>query len=382
MKHYLSTITATIGFGLAVAPALADRMLFDMEGPNPVTNTWIVGNAEGVINTATSTDQKHTGNQSLRWRYILPATPGGNWPVIEMAIPGDKSVWTGGTGLVVWMYFDLTAPKTFWTIQPYLAHPYPTIDGLGNWNAGTEGMPNNTWTQHTWDFGALDVSNVSHLRFDYAAGDGWEALAKSGNVDIYLDDIAIAGLPEPPTTTTWVIFDMEAGNPVTGTRIAGAGAGTIQTSITTAQKHSGTQSLLWRYILPSPVGGNWPIIEMAIPSEKRNWTGGTGLSTWLYFDLSGVKTYWTIQPYLSAPTRIALGNWNAGPSGVAPGGWVNHVWTFDGFPLDLSNVTQLDFDYHSGDGWVDVAKDGNVDIYLDDIGVQGISSSVSGWLLY
>ncbi|MCD6384288.1 hypothetical protein J7M23_00780, partial [Candidatus Sumerlaeota bacterium] len=152
----------------------------------------------------------HGGTASLRWEYTLPSVPANNYPTIEMAIPSGTSDWSGATKLGVWMYFDLSAPKTGWTIQPVLCHPYPTVRELGNWNAGPGGVPNDTWVYNEWDIpGELDLSNVSHLRFYYHAGDGWESVAESGKVVIYLDDIVVIGTIAEDKTLT--ILELDGG---------------------------------------------------------------------------------------------------------------------------------------------------------------------------
>lgn len=91
----------------------------------------------------------------------------------------------------------------------------------------------------------------------------------------------------------------------------------------------------------------------------------------MLFDLNGAKDGWTIQPNLQHPwpTSDDLGNWNVGSYGIPANTWVWHEWTISG-TLDLSTVSHLRFYYHDGDGWAPLAKDNNVDIYLDDISVD------------
>jgi len=189
--------------------AYSDMLLFDMESGDPVTNTWIGGSGQGTQTHQLSTTIFKNGLSSVKWEYTLPPTPSGNYPTIEMAIPLTKRNWTGSTKLGVWLYFDLTAPKTFWTIQPVLCHPYPTnITELGNWNAGATGVPNETWIYHEWDIsGSLDISNVTHLRLYYHAGDEWASIAKSGKVAIYLDDIKV-NRPEVSDKILWITEPM------------------------------------------------------------------------------------------------------------------------------------------------------------------------------
>ncbi len=189
---FRKTILILVIVCMATASVYCDLLVFDMETSDPVTNTWIAGNGEGSQTHQLSSSIYYDGSYSLRWDYTLPSTPSGNYPTIEMSIPSADSNWTGATKLGVWMYFDLTGTKTYWTIQPVLCHPYPTVTELGNWNAGATGVPNETWIYHEWDIsGVSDISDVSHLRFYYHAGDGWESLAKSGTVTIYLDDISV-----------------------------------------------------------------------------------------------------------------------------------------------------------------------------------------------
>ncbi|MFB3895281.1 MAG: hypothetical protein ACE14V_03160 [bacterium] len=179
---------STLSFG-----AFPKMIVFNGEGANPVTNSWING-GEGSQTTSIDSAIKLSGNSSIKWRYTLPVDPAGDYPTIEMAIPVNKQNWTGATTLGMWMYFDLTGTKTDWTIQPVLAHPYPTVDEMGNWNTGGTGITNNTWTWHEWVIpSGWSISNVSHMRIYYSANDGWAAIARSGNVDLYFDDIAVQG---------------------------------------------------------------------------------------------------------------------------------------------------------------------------------------------
>jgi len=175
--------------------AFADLTVFDMESGDPITNQWMGDGGTGTQTHAQSTDIAHGGSASCLWSYTLETVPAGHYPTTEMAVPAGKTDWTGGTQLSVWMYFDLTDTKTYWTIQPNLQHPWPTGDDIGNWDAGLAGVPAATWIEHSWDIDnpAWDLSNVSHLRFYYHAGDGWAGVAKDGKVDIYLDDITVIG---------------------------------------------------------------------------------------------------------------------------------------------------------------------------------------------
>ncbi len=364
----------------------ADIVIFNMDGYDPVTNMWIAGDGEGTQYHSQDTTIYHNGGGSLKWRYELPVDPSNDWPNIEVTVPEPFDDWTGASDLGVWMYFDLTDTKTSWTIEPVLVHPYPTLTSLGNWDSGVTGVPAETWYQHNWEIGSsLDISYVQYVRFCYHGGDGWAALAKSGNVDIYLDDISVVGidLPAPPD---FILFDMEDGDPVTNMWVAGD-QGTQSHSQSTSIYHNGSASVMWRYELPGTPMGNYPNIEMDVPSIKSDWTGGTDLNVWMYFDLTGLKTDWTIQPVVCHPypTIHELGNWNTGGGGVPPATWINHSWSLASLS-DISEVTQIRFYYHAGDGWESVAKSGNVDIYLDDIGVYGatVPASVSDevWDIY
>ncbi|MCX7020192.1 MAG: hypothetical protein NTY46_14630 [Candidatus Sumerlaeota bacterium] len=375
--------------------ACADMTLFDMEWGDPVTWQWIAGTpgvgGPGTQSHEVSSAQKHSGDFSLKWRYTFPTPVGDIWPVIEMTCGTGLNDWTGATGLGTWMYFDLTGAKTDWTIEPVITNPYPTITGLGNWNSGADGVPNNTWTQHVWSLsGVSPLAPVDHIRWQYHTGDGWQPISKSNNVDIYLDDIFLAGLPPgPPTTTTLVLWDMEGPDPATNPRVAPpASGGTVSTAISTAHAITGNSSLLWRYQLPeNPVNDTWILITLPTPTGKTDWTGSLGLSAWMYFDLTGAKTYWTIQPHpWNGATRYDMGNWNAGGGGVPAGQWIRHLWDYSqAAGLDLANVTATDWDYHLGDGWIPLIKAGNIDLYLDDIGLYGLGGPAGigpEWALY
>jgi len=379
---FLMVIFCIINIGV-----FADIEIFNMDGYDPVTGMWIAGDGQGTQSHSKDTTIFHNGAASLKWRYALPVDPNNDWPTIEMTIPESFKNWTGATDVGVWMYFDLTGTKLNWTIEPVLVHPYPTLDTLGNWDSGVTGVPAGTWTQHNWAIGSsLDISFVQYIRFTYHGGDGWAALAKSGNVDIYLDDISVVGI-DLPTPPDFILFDMEDGDPVTNTWIGGSAQGTQIHSQSTTIFNGGSASLMWRYQLPGTPMGNYPNIEMTIPDEKVNWTGGTDLNVWMYLDLTGLKTDWTIQPVLCHPfpTITELGNWNTGGAGVPPAMWINHNWSLASLS-DISNVTHLRFYYHAGDGWAPLAKAGNVDIYLDDIGVYGASVPTAvkegNWDLY
>jgi len=67
--------------GLSVA---SDLSLFPMEGIDPVTFTWIGGDALGSQAHSVTTTVSHSGSQSLTWEYTLGATAASNWPTIEM----------------------------------------------------------------------------------------------------------------------------------------------------------------------------------------------------------------------------------------------------------------------------------------------------------
>ncbi|MCD6385388.1 hypothetical protein J7M23_06380, partial [Candidatus Sumerlaeota bacterium] len=172
--------------------ALSKLIIFDMDSGDPVTNTWIGGNGQGVQTHTQSNQIVHNGRASLRWEYFLPEEPTNNYPVIEMAVPAGKNNWTGATRVGVWMYFDTTGTKTFWTIQPVICHPYPRVTELGSWNSGASGVPPKTWLYHEWHIPKdMNLSNVTHIRFYYHAGDGWAGIAQNRKVIIYLDDVVV-----------------------------------------------------------------------------------------------------------------------------------------------------------------------------------------------
>lgn len=370
--------------GLSVA---SDMSLFPMEGIDPVTFTWIGGDALGSQVHSVTTAVSHSGSQSLVWEYTLGATAASNWPTIEMQVPSVLSNWTGATGLSAWMYFDLTGTKYNWTLEPAIMHPYPTGDTLGNWNSDPGGVPAATWTNHVWDLSSISsISSVSHLRMNYHAGDGWEALAQPGGViRIMLDDLEVLGVNLSDENN---LFDMEGTNPFTNMWIGGDGAGVQSTAISTSIAHLGSQSALMRYELPADPAGDFPTFEMAIPAGKNDWTGASVLSAWMYFDTTNNKDFWTIQPNIQHPwpTGTDLGNWNVGPNpGIPPATWVQHSWSLTSAG-DISNVSHLRWFYHAGDGWAGVAKPGGtngiVDIYLDDIGVDVTFLDIDAWELY
>lgn len=169
-----------------------------------------------------------------------------------------------------------------------------------------------------------------------------------------------------------IVFNGEDSNPVTNTWIGGGGLGTQVCSLDSTTKYSGNSAIKWRYTFGAATADQYPTMEMAVPSEKQNWSGATSLGVWMYFDLTGTKTDWTIQPNIQHPwpTGDDLGNWNAGGTGVTNNTWTWHEWTIGG-TLDISTVSHVRFYYHAGDGWADISKSNNVDIYLDDIAVQG-----------
>lgn len=357
---------------LGCIPVSASWVIIDAEHVNPVTNTWIGGDGSGSQVTSQDTSIVKNGFGAIKWTYTFGATTSNNWPNIEM-LNSNKN-WTGATSLGVWMYFDLTSTKTDWTIEPAVMYPSPTGITLSNWNVGTTGVPNNTWVYHEWT--GLDtignISNVSHVRFNYHAGDGWAELSKSNQVTIYLDDVTLGGLNEPPPTNTLKLFDMEGSNPMTNSWIGGSENGTQITSVDGALTKHGNQSLKWRYELPGTPGGNYPTIEMAVPPNKSNWTGATTLGFWFLFDLTGPKDGWTIQPNLQHPwpTSDDLGNWNVGSFGITQGTWTWHEWPINS-GWDISSVSHIRLYYHAGDGWAPLAKSNNVDIYIDDMVVMG-----------
>lgn len=361
---------------LSITPALANRVIYDMEYVDPVTGSWIGGTGDG-----TQITERDVGS-FLKWTYTFGTTTADNYPNIEL-LNGNKN-WSGATSLGVWMYFDLTGPKTDWTIEPTIMSPSPTAYPLGNWNAGTTGVPNNTWVYHEWL--GLDtignISNVSHVRFSYHAGDGWAELSKSNQVGIYLDDITLGGLDEPPPSNTLTVFDMEGTNPVSTTWINGSGQGTITTSLDGNFVREpyiglhGLSALKWEYTNTGSFAGNYVIIQMNVPNDRTNWTGATTLGMWLLLDLTGQKNYWTIQPGMAygagtVTSYNELGNWNVGVYGIPQRQWVWHEWNINP-SWDISSVYYVRLYYHAGDGWVDIAQGGTtVDIYLDDITAMG-----------
>ncbi|MFB3895280.1 MAG: hypothetical protein ACE14V_03155 [bacterium] len=361
---------------LGITPALANRVIFDVENIDPVTNSWIAGTGAG-----TQITERDVGS-FLKWTYTFGTTTADNYPTIEL-LNGNKN-WSGATSLGVWMYFDLTGPKTGWTIEPTIMSPSPTAHPLLNWNVGTTGVPNNTWVYHEWT--GLDtignISNVSHLRFGYHAGDGWAELSKSNQVAIYLDDITLGGLDEPPPSNTLTVFDMEGTNPVSTTWVDVGHAGTITTSLDGNFVREpylglhGLNALKWEYTNTGSFGGNYVVIQMNVPGERTNWTGATTFGMWLFLDLTGPKKDWTIQPGMWYGTgTIAhyneLGNWNVGGYGIPPRQWVWHEWNINS-SWDISSVFAVRVYYAAGDGWADIAQGGTtVPIYLDDITAMG-----------
>ena len=242
------------------------------------------------------------------------------------------------------------------------------------------------------DYEAIDTIELHVFR-------SWPGITLPQGTEIYLDNLLITSpvldnfdwiepaitrakewitffdqqepLPTPTPFCGAVLFDMEEEDPVSDTHIGGNGQGTLIHFRDTTTFKNGNASLLWRYELPSSPTGNWPTIEMPIPYEKWNWRCATALGAWIYFDLAGTKYHWTIQPYLTSQGRIGLGNWNVGTEGIPPQTWVYHEWEIDPGQHNLETITQLEFDFASGDGWEPLAIDGRIDIYLDDITVVG-----------
>jgi hypothetical protein len=165
------------------------------------------------------------------------------------------------------------------------------------------------------------------------------------------------------------LFDMEGQVPNISLRIEGAGVGQQKIKQDSIVYHSGKASLCWEYELPQNPQGNYPTIDIAIPTVNQNWKGKDKIGIWLYIDAATPKTYWTIQPILVHSVRkivTELGNWDVGEKGIPPKTWVYHEWTFPS-GLDLSQVTNLRLYYHAGDGWKEVAKSNKVTINIDDI---------------
>jgi len=191
-------------FDTCPSPASAgDTVVFDMESGDPVTEILIGGNGQGTVTTMRNTDVANNCSASLRWRYTLPGSVGGDYPEIRMLIPSDRRDWTDASELSVWMYFDFSGTKTGWTLQPAVVASGVDTP-LGNWNSDPAGVPAGVWTEHRWDLSAIgDLSDVSLLRFWYHDGDGWEPLAIAGNVDIYLDDIFAA---IPAGVAAWELY--------------------------------------------------------------------------------------------------------------------------------------------------------------------------------
>ncbi|MCD6385879.1 hypothetical protein J7M23_08910, partial [Candidatus Sumerlaeota bacterium] len=164
-----------------------------MERENPVSNMRIEGKGEGVQHCSITHKLCHSGGSSLKWEYFLPPQPLNNYPQIELVVPDDVNLQRSADKLGVWMYFDIKGKKTGWTIQPTIAHPFPTVTELGNWNVGVTGIEGGKWIYHAWDIPeGVNLSAMSHIRFYYHAGDDWQDVAQPGNkITIYLDDITL-----------------------------------------------------------------------------------------------------------------------------------------------------------------------------------------------
>lgn len=165
------------------------------------------------------------------------------------------------------------------------------------------------------------------------------------------------------------LFDMEGKIPSISLRIEGAGAGQQKVNLDSIVYHSGKSSLCWEYTLPQNPQGNYPTIDIAIPTDSQNWKGKDKIGIWFYVDTMSLKTHWTIQPILVHSPRntvTELGNWDAGEKGIIPKTWTYHEWSFPS-GLDLSQVTRLEIYYHAGDDWKAITNSNKVRINIDDI---------------
>ncbi len=190
----------------------SDVVIFDMEDANPVGNGWIGGKGEGNQTYRLDNNIFKMGKASLKWEYALPSNPEGNYPTIEFNVPIKQQNFREYTRIGMWIYFDLIAPKTYWTIQPTLCHPFPSnFTDLGNWNAGEKGVLNETWVYNEWQIPPnIDISKVTHIRLHFHAGDGWNEFAKLNKVTIYIDNVTlIKGNTEMPSKDKINILEQE-----------------------------------------------------------------------------------------------------------------------------------------------------------------------------
>jgi len=172
---------------------IPETVLFEMEGQNPVTRSWVQG--QGTQSVQIDLERSKFGESSLLWRYELPPDPAGYYPKIEMDIPQGSRDWSRYDKIKAWVLFDITKVKTSWTIQPYIQSSNGTIE-LGNFHAGFDGIPPRKWVQFEWNLNReRDHSNISILGFYYHSGDGWSEVARDDGgkacVDIYLDHISL-----------------------------------------------------------------------------------------------------------------------------------------------------------------------------------------------
>ncbi len=178
-------------------------------------------------------------------------------------------------------------------------------------------------------------------------------------------------------------IDFEREDPVHAYWISGNNQGSLSMARDLGVSHEGYYSEKWDYTLPSNPLGNFPMFDMK--PAHRDCSRLQSIGTWFYFGLSGPKTGSLVKMELLRPglSTLDLGYWTAPPGGIAPNTWIYREWPVPE-EVDLDEVAYLRMYYNAGDGWSNVAQDGKITIYLDDVffAFPEESNRIGLWMLY
>ena len=192
----------------------------------------------------------------------------------------------------------------------------------------------------------------------------------------YADQVLFNGFESPPYSSLTIVIN--------GTQ---AGA-TTWVDIDTTMANSGSNSLMWVNQATNGFGSDFFTWNIDYGSGQ-NFTGGTTLSAWQYWDYNttGSTFWWTIQFGLRDTTvgNHDLGNWNEGPPGYPPyHTWYKRTWpctnagstsyqsgTLTSAGVDLSAVDRLYCYSHPNDYGGLTTASGTITIWIDDVTIEG-----------